>query len=302
MIRQLIQHFLNWLRKALTQLQGKKKSRHHFSSTRQLPPKPHQRVATRSQSPILPHQQPAPDSLLEVSPHVRPPTKLIPNPAANRAANPSKFKILLSNYQYSPNSAIQNLSHQLVNPNHPKSSFNENLKSKLALEKPLTLAQTSDHKSCKQFQLSNQTTEQQTPIPPEQGFQHSIADTTHIYTGTTPSAMQKNQTLPLLNITHQATTKQRPKSVTHSLQPPSSSTTHTVSQIVTKKGVVKLLFKFKKNNHHGYIAPEDGSKDIIFHEKYIGNDVFCQLERGIPVEVKAHLTEGKAYADQVRIL
>ncbi|MEM9809059.1 MAG: cold shock domain-containing protein, partial [Cyanobacteria bacterium P01_D01_bin.56] len=71
---------------------------------------------------------------------------------------------------------------------------------------------------------------------------------------------------------------------------------------ITKQGVVKLLFKLKKNNHHGYITPHDGSKDIIFHQKYVGDDIFSRLERGMAVEVTAHITAGKAYADCIRIL
>ncbi|MEM6255343.1 MAG: cold shock domain-containing protein [Cyanobacteria bacterium P01_D01_bin.156] len=74
------------------------------------------------------------------------------------------------------------------------------------------------------------------------------------------------------------------------------------TRTITKKGVVKLLFKLKKNNHHGYITPNDGSKDIIFHQKYVGTDVFSQLERGMEVEVEAKIVEGKAYAERICIL
>ena len=84
------------------------------------------------------------------------------------------------------------------------------------------------------------------------------------------------------------------------ISPPQIASTQPTS--ITKQGFIKLLFKIKKNNFHGYITPKDGSKDIIFHQKYINDDVFGQLERGMEVEVTAHITEGKAYADHVRIL
>ena len=66
-----------------------------------------------------------------------------------------------------------------------------------------------------------------------------------------------------------------------------------------KNGVVKLLFKLKQGNFHGYIAPEDGSKDILFHQKYINADIFEHLERGTPVVATMKYMEGKAYATRV---
>jgi cold shock CspA family protein len=69
-----------------------------------------------------------------------------------------------------------------------------------------------------------------------------------------------------------------------------------------KRGVVKLLFKLKKRNHHGYISPDDGSQDIIFHQKYVGLEVIDRLERGMRVEVITRRTAGKAYAERLRLL
>lgn len=66
-----------------------------------------------------------------------------------------------------------------------------------------------------------------------------------------------------------------------------------------KSGVVKLLFTTKSGNFHGYIAPDDGSKDILFHQKYIDADIFENLERGTKVMVSAKNMEGKAYATRV---
>ncbi len=69
-----------------------------------------------------------------------------------------------------------------------------------------------------------------------------------------------------------------------------------------KNGVVKLLFTLKEGNFHGYIAPDDGSKDILFHQKYINADIFAHLERGVPVTASVKYIEGKAYATHVDLL
>ncbi len=69
-----------------------------------------------------------------------------------------------------------------------------------------------------------------------------------------------------------------------------------------KNGIVKLLFTLKEGNYHGYIAPDDGSKDILFHQKYINADVFAHLERGISVSASVKYLEGKAYATRVDLL
>ena len=70
----------------------------------------------------------------------------------------------------------------------------------------------------------------------------------------------------------------------------------------TKNGVVKLLFTMKEGNFHGYIEPEDGSSDILFHQKYINEDIFESLERGVEVVVSIKYVEGKAYATRVELL
>lgn len=69
-----------------------------------------------------------------------------------------------------------------------------------------------------------------------------------------------------------------------------------------KNGTVKLLFKLKEGNFHGYIAPEDGSKDILFHQKYINADIFEYIDRGTQVVVTVKHMEGKAYATRVDLL
>ena len=70
---------------------------------------------------------------------------------------------------------------------------------------------------------------------------------------------------------------------------------------VTKNGIVKLLFTMKEGNFHGYIEPQDGTSDILFHQKYINEDIFASLERGVEVVVSVQYKGGKAYAKQVEL-
>lgn len=79
--------------------------------------------------------------------------------------------------------------------------------------------------------------------------------------------------------------------------PPATETVETE----TKPGVVKLLFTIKPGNYHGYIAPVDGSKDILFHQKYINADIFEKIERGTVVVATVKLMAGKAYATHVEL-
>ena len=74
------------------------------------------------------------------------------------------------------------------------------------------------------------------------------------------------------------------------------------SQSHFKNGVVKLLFTLNPGNFHGYIVPDDGTQDILFHQKYINADVFDVLERGAKVVVSVKHIEGKAYATRVDLL
>ena len=77
------------------------------------------------------------------------------------------------------------------------------------------------------------------------------------------------------------------------------SATTAVVKVETKPGVVKLLFTIKPGNYHGYIAPDDGSKDILFHQKYINADIFDKIERGTLVTATVKQMEGKLYATHV---
>ncbi|MGC1308923.1 MAG: cold shock domain-containing protein [Phormidesmis sp.] len=87
--------------------------------------------------------------------------------------------------------------------------------------------------------------------------------------------------------------------------PPSEAVPAVVSpsdQKPVKKGVVKLLFTLKEGNFHGYIAPDDGTKDILFHQKYINSEIFDSLERGAEVAAAVKYIEGKVYATRVDLL
>ena len=81
-----------------------------------------------------------------------------------------------------------------------------------------------------------------------------------------------------------------------------SEMSSSVDETVFKNGVVKLLFTLKPGNFHGYIAPDDGTQDILFHQKYINADAFEQLSRGAKVVVTVKYIEGKAYAKQVDLV
>lgn len=82
---------------------------------------------------------------------------------------------------------------------------------------------------------------------------------------------------------------------------PVSTRSTQVDQFPVKNGVVKLLFTMKEGNFHGYIEPSDGTSDILFHQKYINEDIFESLERGVEVVVSVKYIEGKAYATQVAL-
>ncbi len=284
MAGKLIGRFLHWLRQGQPQVSG---TEHHPNTTQPIsPPVQRSEHPSRSSSTeilsLLKQRHQQTNQADDGAVPKRPPS--LPNPAARRAANPSNFRVLLSDHHYASNPAVKSLSHQLSHP-QAKTPLSQDL---LASEdrQPLETHIVSDLPPISQPARENkqQTLEVRIPEPPKQDF-IDIADIPQ------PSAPWSSES------TTSSTTNDLIKPAESALpQPPKSPTT------ITKQGVIKLLFKFKKNNHHGYITPNDGSKDIIFHQKYIDNDVFCQLERGMAVEVTAHITEGKAYAEHVRIL
>ena len=265
MVRRLIRRFLHWLRQLLTRL-GETKRRHPLPSSRQLPPT----LSPGANPPSPP-------------PH-RPTSPLGPplNPASHRVNNPSNFQVLLGTRQYFPSPAIQELSQQLAQTDAKTTSAR-----KQSLIPADIIQATAGPKPTKENTQNSLVIKETTDLalpeataPPAK----SCAET-----NIQISEPQSSSSLP----TGQQTLPLSPALADISQAPPGA---------ITKQGVVKLLFKLKKNNYHGYIAPNDGSKDIIFHQKYIGDRVFGRLEQGMAVEVTAHITEGKAYADSVRIL
>ena len=273
-MRRLLRHIMRWIRQLLAQLRGTKL---------QKKPTPQQQYPTVPQRPNAllpkvppPEQQrprqgnpPAIDTAPGgTAPSTTPQKQL--NPASPRATSHSNFEVLLSDYQRPPSSAVQDLNRQLLDDDES---------SPAADGTPVTSIPPQDSlpgtAAAEMNQLRQQNTRpyQQSVILPQETVGPPTAD---------DNLSDSLQSIP-----------------DQSIQEP---TEYPKAGIITKRGVVKLLFKIKKNNYHGYITPHDGSKDIIFHQKYINEDVFCQLERGMEVEVTAHITEGKAYADHVRII
>ncbi|MBE9063286.1 cold shock domain-containing protein [cf. Phormidesmis sp. LEGE 11477] len=81
-----------------------------------------------------------------------------------------------------------------------------------------------------------------------------------------------------------------------------SAQASSATELESKPGTVKLLFTIKPGNYHGYITPDDGSKDILFHQKYINADIFDKIERGTSVVATFKVMAGKAYATHIDLL
>ena len=291
MVRRLIQRFLHWLRQLLTNKHRAKQSSRPVKASHQLPPPVQLQTRVPPQSPTIKRSQSHPKSSHQ-PPSDKTPKPQSPrtplNPASPRAANSSRFKVLFSDYKYSPSTAVQDLSRQLSHP-EPTKALPEQKQSK-------TPPPTS-------FQGKVSSTPKIPASDPQEQPKQSITLPFQQENIDSPKTNNTNQQVSTISISsEQSIVEETVPSHIPSTSPQTSTTPITTSNSITKQGIVKLLFKLKKNNHHGYIAPEDGSKDIIFHKKFIGDDVFSQLERGMKVEVTAHITEGKAYADQIRIL
>ncbi|EKV02722.1 DNA-binding protein with cold shock-like domain [Leptolyngbya sp. PCC 7375] len=295
--RRLIRIFLHWLRRILTQFKGEQNRRHY--------PSPPQRLTSSQQLlPQIPVQENQPEQGLTgtTSPIKQQRQAQSPNPAANRAANSSNFRILLSDYQYSPCSAVQSLSNQLSNPTTQLDRVQDQPKQTLDSAKTF-FTQNKIRRDQPQPRVVSTETPKEESLPHEhiRNLEHSSSDIAFLRDPDIDiNKTQPSPSLLAIDAVKQLNTKQLPQP--EKATPKYTSTPTADPRAITKTGIIKLLFKLKKNNHHGYIAPHDGSSDIIFHQKYIGNEVFCQLERGMDVEVTAHITEGKAYADHIRIL
>ncbi|MEM7064930.1 MAG: cold shock domain-containing protein [Cyanobacteria bacterium P01_B01_bin.77] len=299
MVRRLIQNFLHWLHPPETQVKESTYDRQPSSSSQPtLPASQDQQEASSSQtrSDSVPTPSLSNDRLgTEASSleQLDQPTQS----AATKTTSASQFKVLLSDYQYSPNPAIQALSHQLSQPtppttsqptvNTPSQAVSDLLDSALPDLENSFSSNTDSLLDVSKTQQESSSVEKSTTYI-SQRISHNN-DSRAAETDITP-----------LNLTTEKAA--HPETSTAKSQPHPSETTTAEPGIIKKQGVVKLLFKLKQNNHHGYIAPNDGSKDIIFHQKYVGHEIFRQLERGMEVEVTAHVTAGKAYADHIQIL
>lgn len=301
MVRRFIRRFFRWVKRLSSQFHSPQQRRYHAPPIKRLPSSSQANVPQGSPTPAV--NPPTPKHLAELAPPASQSPKPPLNPASNRAPSLSNFEVLLSDYRYTPSPAVQELSQQLSHPEHEPSptiepwqpeqtvASTDGVVSKTSLEAQLqeeTIEQTaieqtkraekiaapkaSPINTAPQEKTSSQANEQTFPASSPDLARNHIPDNDHLITAKTAQP----------------------------ISPPRISSTQPKS--ITKQGFVKLLFKLKKNNFHGYITPKDGSKDIIFHQKYINDDVFGQLERGMEVEVTAHITEGKAYADHVRIL
>ncbi|NEO45745.1 MAG: tetratricopeptide repeat protein [Moorea sp. SIO4A3] len=69
-----------------------------------------------------------------------------------------------------------------------------------------------------------------------------------------------------------------------------------------KIGRIRYIRHNEDNSRSGRIAPDDGSSDITFNEKYIGSDSASQLTQGALVEVEVNERNGNLYAKQVRVI
>ncbi|NEO69310.1 tetratricopeptide repeat protein [Moorena sp. SIO3H5] len=69
-----------------------------------------------------------------------------------------------------------------------------------------------------------------------------------------------------------------------------------------KIGRIRYIRHNPDNSRSGRIAPDDGSSDITFNEKYIGSYSASQLTQGALVEVEVNERYGKLYAKQVRVI
>ncbi len=304
MVRRFMRRFFRWMKRLSSQLRSSQQRRHNAPPIKRLPTSAQANVPQVSPQPSPVVHQPTPKHLADLSLSASQSSKPPLNPASNRAPSSSNFEVLLSDYRYTPSPAVQELSQQLSHPERKPSptiepwqseqtvASTDGVVSKTGLEAQLqeeTIEQTAIEQTKRAEKIAAPKASPINTAPQEKTSSQANEQT---FSALSPIDLARNH-IPDKDHPITARTPQP-------ISPPRISSTQPTS--ITKQGFVKLLFKLKKNNFHGYITPKDGSKDIIFHQKYINDDVFCQLERGMEVEVTAHVTEGKAYADHVRIL
>lgn len=306
MVRRFMRRFFRWVKRLSSQLRSSQQRRYNEPPIKRLPTSAQANVPQVPPQPSPAVHQPTLKHLADLAP---PPASQPPNPplnpAANRAPSSSNFEVLLSDYSYTPSPAVQELSQQLSHPDREPSPTIEPWKPEQTAASADGVVSKTTLEAQPQEETIEQTTTEQTQREEKIAAQKVLPINTAPIQEKTHSQANK-QTPPAQPPTDPArdqTPDSDPPSVARTPQPISPPRISSIQpKSITKQGFIKLLFKIKKNNFHGYITPKDGSKDIIFHQKYINDDVFCQLERGMEVEVTAHITEGKAYADHVRIL
>ena len=299
MVRGFIRRFFRWVRRLSSQLRGSQKRRYNAPPVKRLPPSAQANVPQVSPQPSPAVNQTTPKHLVDLAPPTRQSPNPPLNPASNRASSSSNFEVLLSDYSYTPSPAVQELNQQLFHPDRKPSPTIDPWKPEQTVASIDSVVSKATEAKLPIETIEQTEGEEKTATP-----QVSTVKTSPTQEATSTQANKPaSPTLPPIDLVPEHTPDNNHPIVARTPQPispPQISSTQPTS--ITKQGFVKLLFKIKKNNFHGYITPKDGSKDIIFHQKYINDDVFGQLERGMEVEVTAHVTEGKAYADHVRIL
>ncbi|MCL1465306.1 tetratricopeptide repeat protein, partial [Argonema galeatum] len=75
-----------------------------------------------------------------------------------------------------------------------------------------------------------------------------------------------------------------------------------IEKNLIKRGSVKFIsYNHQDDSHWGYIAPDDGSTDIRFYEKYVSPECFSRLKTGTRVEVEVQETSNGPRAKSVKI-
>ncbi|QIR36872.1 tetratricopeptide repeat protein [Tolypothrix sp. PCC 7910] len=75
-----------------------------------------------------------------------------------------------------------------------------------------------------------------------------------------------------------------------------------IQKTLIKTGLILYIGHNEDNSRWGQIAPDDGSPNITFNEKFIGSKSISTLTQGVMVEVEVKEKYGKLYARQIRVI
>jgi cold shock CspA family protein len=76
-----------------------------------------------------------------------------------------------------------------------------------------------------------------------------------------------------------------------------------IQQRLIKTGLILYIRRNEGDNSRwGKIAPDDGSSNVTFNEKFIGYETISKLTPGVLVEVEVKEQYGKLYAVQIRVI